>query len=58
MNNQKSGYESDSFRAYQREALKAACELCYSNEVIQRIKNAKTVGEISRIMRTARNARE
>ena len=56
MNNQKSGYESDKFRVYQREALKAAHDLCYKEDVKRQIKNAKSVAEISRIMTTARRA--
>ena len=44
------------FREYKRKALKAARELCYGDEVIKRIKNAKTDVEISRIMTSARRA--
>lgn len=54
MNNKRSDYEVNDVRAYRRGALKAAKELCYGDEVIRRIKNAKTSDEISRIMRTAR----
>ena len=54
MNNKDSDYTNDDLRAYRRGALKAAKELCYGDEVIRRIKNAKSSDEISRIMKTAR----
>lgn len=58
MNNKKSNYESDDVRIYRREALKAAHDLCYGDEVKARIKNATSSAEIARIMRTARNGRD
>ena len=39
---------------YKRTAITAARDLCYSDEVIMQIRNAKTENEISRIMRDAR----
>lgn len=54
MNNKISDYENGSLREYRRGALKAAKELCYGAKVITKIKDAKTIGEISRIMATAR----
>ena len=54
MNNKKPDYANDNVRAYRRGALKIARELCYSDDVLRRIRNAKTTEEISRIMRTAR----
>ena len=54
MDNKKPDYLNDELRAYRRGALKAAIELCYGDKVITQIKQAKTVGEISRIMTTAR----
>lgn len=54
MNNKKSNYETDDLRQYRKEALKAARDLCYGEEVQRRIKNAKTSAEISRIMKSAR----
>ena len=41
---------------YQREALKAARDLCYGKDVERAIRNAKSETEIIRIMITARNA--
>ena len=43
-------------KTYRADALKAAKELGYGDEVIRRIKNAKTDGEIERIMVTARRS--
>lgn len=42
------------FRAEQRRAIKIANELCYGKQVIERLKNAKTISELSTILRTAR----
>jgi hypothetical protein len=42
---------------YKRFALKAAKELCYSAEVLERIRNAVTDNEVCRIMITARERR-
>lgn len=41
-------------RQYRRYALRAAKELCYPSSYIERIKNATTENQISRIMREAR----
>lgn len=43
---------------YKRTAIITARDLCYSDEVIIQIHNAKTKNEISRIMRDARLAQE
>lgn len=43
---------------YKRTAITTARDLCYSDEVIIQIHNAKTENEISRIMRDARLAQE
>lgn len=43
---------------YKRTAITTAIDLCYSDEVIIQIHNAKTENEISRIMRDARLAQE
>lgn len=40
-----------------QEVLKAAKQLCYSKEVIQKIENAKTVNELTRIMKSARGSK-
>lgn len=45
---------SREFYNYKRGVLKTARELLYSESVINRLKNAKTESEISRIMATAR----
>lgn len=39
---------------YKRQALTAAKDLCYGNEVIARIKMSQSAAEIDRIMATAR----
>lgn len=39
---------------YKRTAITTARDLCYSDEVIIQIHNAKTENEISRIMRDAK----
>ena len=39
---------------YKRTAITTARDLCYSDEVVMQIRNAKTENEISRIMRDAR----
>ena len=52
--NNKPKCEQERFMAYKHEALKAAHDLCYGDRVINKIKNAKSIGEISRIMATAR----
>ena len=43
---------------YKRTAITTARDLCYSDEVMIQIHNAKTENEISRIMRDARLAQE
>jgi len=43
-------------REYQKQAIKAAKELKYEAEVIYKLERAKTIGEISRIMITARKS--
>ena len=43
-------------REYKKQAIKAAKGLKYDGEVIYRLERAKTVGEISRIMITARKS--
>lgn len=47
-------YESTNVEAYRAKALEAATELYYGKEVKKKIKSAKSVGEIARIMITAR----
>lgn len=47
-------YESINVEAYRAKALEAANELYYGKEVKKKIKSAKSVGEIARIMITAR----
>ena len=39
---------------YKKRAMIAAKDLCYDNEVIEKIKVSKSVAEIERIMNTAR----
>lgn len=41
---------------YKAEAIKAAKDLRYGDEVVRKIRKAKSSGEISRIMATAREA--
>ena len=43
-------------RKYQKEAITAATELNYKAEVIYKLERAKTIGEISRVMITARKS--
>jgi hypothetical protein len=45
---------SSETREYQKQAIKAAKDLRYDSEVVRKLERAKTVGEISRIMITAR----
>jgi hypothetical protein len=45
-------------REYQKQAIKAAKELRYGDEVIYKIEQAKTVGEIVRVMVTARKGED
>ena len=44
-------------KSYKADALKAAKELGYGDDVIRRLRNAKTDGEVERIMVTARKSR-
>ena len=39
---------------YKKRAMIAAKELCYDNEVIEKIKASKSIAEIERVMNTAR----
>lgn len=41
--------------AFKRHAIKAAKDFRYGDEVIQKLKDAKTTEEVNRIMRTARH---
>lgn len=41
--------------SYKRSAIRAAKELCYSKEVIEKLKKATSDNEITRIMVSARN---
>ena len=41
-------------KSYKREAISAARDLCYGEDVVKRIKEAKDDTEIARIMATAR----
>ena len=43
-------------REYQKQAIKAAKGLNYGADVVDKLKRAKTVGEIARIMITARKS--
>ena len=47
-----------SFKEYKKQAKTAAKDLCYDDEVIKQINNAKTEQEITQIMRTARGRGE
>ena len=40
---------------YKRQAIKAAKDLKYGDEVVEKLKKAKTEGEIDRIMKAARH---
>ena len=53
-------YSSKEFelKAYRREAKRAARDLCYGDLVIEKIQNAKTSYEISRILQMARKEQE
>ena len=46
---------NDTFKAYKSEAIKAAIDLEYHTEVIEKLNKAKTDGEIQRIMIAARH---
>ena len=45
---------SDFEESYKKRAMIAAKELCYDNEVIEKIKVSKSIAEIERVMNTAR----
>jgi hypothetical protein len=45
---------SSEVHEYQKDAITAAKDLNYGEEVIYKLEHAKTIGEISRIMTTAR----
>lgn len=47
-------YYAINFKAEQRRAIKVANELFYGKDVVKRLKEAKTVSELSMILRTAR----
>lgn len=47
-------YTSDELESERADAIKAAKELAYGNETVTKLKNAKTVYEMSRILATAR----
>lgn len=46
--------KQDEFKVYKHDALIAAHDLCYGERVKEEIREAKTIGEIARIMATAR----
>ena len=46
--------ELSNLREYRKQAIKAAHELCYGDEVKARIRDAKSQDEIASIMKTAR----
>lgn len=48
---------TNTLEVYKNQAMEAAKDLCYGNGVIKRLKEAKTTGEIERIMREARHGR-
>ena len=45
----------EEFKTYKKDAVKAAEELRYGDNVVNRIKAAKTEAEIQRVMVTARH---
>lgn len=40
-----------------KEVLKIAKQLCYSDEIVEKLKKAKTVNELDRIMKDARGSK-
>ena len=50
-----SGFHRDDEENYRKQAMIAAKDLCYGNEVIEKIKAAKNDAEIERIMNTSRH---
>lgn len=51
-------YRKRSFKEIKQSTIKAAKELFYSEEVIEKLKKAKTEGELGLIMTTARKRKE
>lgn len=47
-------YMYEDLHLYKRYAIGAAEDLSYGDDVVERVKSAKTANEISRIMNTAR----
>lgn len=52
-----SGFHRLDEKNYRKQAMIAAKDLCYGNEVIKKIKAAKSDAEIERIMNAARHAK-
>ena len=50
-----SGFHRDDEENYRKQTMIAAKDLCYGNEVIEKIKAAKNDAEIERIMNTSRH---
>ena len=48
------GIIEDSFANYKKQALKAARDLCYPYEVMDKINKCTSMGQISIVMTTAR----
>ena len=48
-------WDTDEIKTARFHAIKAAKELWYPDEVIEQLKKAETIDELSRIMATARN---
>lgn len=48
-------YYHNSFRVQQKQAIKAAIELCYSKSVLNKLKKCTTENELTRTLREARN---
>lgn len=46
--------DSNDLVIFRRQAIKAAKDLCYGDEVIEKLKAATTINEVDRTMRTAR----
>lgn len=42
------------FKEFKKQAIKAAKDLLYGNEVVKQLEAAKTISEMDRIMKTAR----
>lgn len=53
-NAQKSLFDRSDIGDYRKNALRAAKELCYSMEIVKRIEEATTEGEIERAMKCGR----